>query len=151
MMKMLFKKKRYLITVLVFLMIFSNSFATTVFAARKDRYAPSAPQNLRAASVSASAVSLAWNASIDNVGVKSYDIYMNSAVVGNTASTAYTVSGLKSSATYQFYVKAKDAAGNVSQPSNYLSVTTLTSPTPTPTLAPTAAPTPTTTPTPTPT
>lgn len=88
------------------------------------------------------AVSLTWDAVKDNVGVKSYDVYRDSVIIGNTSATTYNTSALQSATTYKLNVRAKDSAGNTSSPSNSLTVTTLqTDPVPTPTPTPTPMPT----------
>ncbi|MFP4024984.1 MAG: GEVED domain-containing protein [Thiohalospira sp.] len=89
-----------------------------------DTEAPTAPSNLSSSNVTENSVDLSWTASTDNVGVTGYDIYKDGSYLANTSSTNYTVTGLSASTTYEFYVKAKDAAGNVSTASNTISVTT---------------------------
>ncbi|MCH6267061.1 glycosyl hydrolase family 18 protein [Neobacillus citreus] len=93
-------------------------------AAKPDRTAPTAPTNLRAANVTDSTVSLAWNSSTDNVGVAGYDVYQDSRYIGNTAAVQFVVKSLNPSTSYSFYVKARDVKGNVSAASNTLKVTT---------------------------
>jgi chitinase len=118
---------------MIYVIVFSFLFTATAFAAKPDRIPPSAPTNLRAVSVTDTSVSLAWSASYDKGGVKSYDIYMDSVIIGNTSTTSYNASGLTSAKTYKLFVKAKDTSGNISQPSNTLTVTTSQSiPSPTP-------------------
>jgi chitodextrinase len=68
-------------------------------------------------------VSLAWNASSDNIGVTGYDVYRGTTKVSTVTGTTATVSGLSPSTSYAFTVKAHDA-GNVSAASNSLPVTT---------------------------
>ncbi|WP_326661971.1 carbohydrate binding domain-containing protein [Streptomyces canus] len=89
-----------------------------------DTQAPSAPGSLRSTGKTSSSVSLAWNASSDNVGVTAYDVYSGSNQVLSVSGTSATVSGLAASTSYTFTVKARDAAGNVSAASNAVSVTT---------------------------
>ncbi|WP_266392259.1 carbohydrate binding domain-containing protein [Streptomyces canus] len=89
-----------------------------------DTQAPSAPGSLRSTGKTSSSVSLAWNASSDNVGVSAYDVYSGSNQVLSVSGTGATVSGLAASTSYTFTVKARDAAGNVSAASNDVSVTT---------------------------
>ncbi|MBC2900403.1 carbohydrate binding domain-containing protein [Streptomyces cupreus] len=89
-----------------------------------DTQAPTAPTSLRSTGKTSSSVSLAWNASTDNVGVTSYDIYSGSNQVLTVSGTSATVSGLSPSSAYTFTVRARDAAGNASAPSNSVSVTT---------------------------
>jgi chitinase len=111
---------------LTFVMIFTSLLAFTSFAAKptKDIKPPTAPINLRTVSVTDTAVSVAWDRSIDNVGVKSYYIYKNNTYIGYSSTTSYTLSGLTPATAYNLYVKARDAAGNISSSSNILTVTT---------------------------
>ena len=90
-----------------------------------DTQAPTAPGSLSSSNISQTSVTLSWTASTDNVGVTGYDIYRNNALLTSTTGTSYNVTGLTASTTYSFYVKAKDAAGNISAASNTINVTTL--------------------------
>jgi len=105
-----------------------EDYTAVITATTVDTQAPTAPTGLASSNVTQTSVSLAWNASTDNVGVTGYDVYRNGSLLASTANTSYSVSGLSASTTYSFYVKAKDAAGNVSAASNTISVTTLTPP-----------------------
>ncbi|WP_131740853.1 glycosyl hydrolase family 18 protein [Actinomadura roseirufa] len=89
-----------------------------------DKQAPTAPGDLRATGKSATTVSLAWNASTDNVGVTGYDIYNGATKADTVAGTSATVSGLTPKTAYSFTVRARDAAGNTSDASGPVSVTT---------------------------
>ncbi|WP_406864305.1 carbohydrate binding domain-containing protein [Streptomyces sp. HUAS MG47] len=89
-----------------------------------DTQAPSAPAGLQVASKTASAVTLAWAAATDNVGVTGYDVYQGAAKVSTVTGTTATVGGLTASTSYTFTVKARDAAGNASPASNAVTVTT---------------------------
>jgi len=93
-----------------------------------DMQAPTAPTNLASSNVTQTSVQLSWTASTDNVGVTGYDIYKDGIFLVNTAGTSYTVNSLSASTSYSFYVKAKDAAGNVSSASNTVNITTLSVP-----------------------
>ncbi|GGP94003.1 chitinase [Actinomadura coerulea] len=90
----------------------------------KDTEAPSAPSGLRSTGKTATSVSLAWNASTDNVGVTGYDVYNGSAKAASVTGTSTTVGGLSAKTAYTFTVKAKDAAGNTSSASAPVSATT---------------------------
>ena len=90
-----------------------------------DTKPPSVPQGLQATSSSRTAVSIAWNAASDNVGVTGYRLYRNNTLVGSTASRSYAFSGLSCGTTYAFGVQAVDAAGNGSfRPESVLTAAT---------------------------
>ncbi len=91
-----------------------------------DTERPSTPTGLLLAGKTSNSVDLTWNASTDNVGVTGYQIIDEATgnVVGTSATTAGTVSGLNPGTSYSFFVKAIDAAGNTSWRSNLRAVTT---------------------------
>ncbi len=152
MLKRFIEKKNLFAGTIALLVLISSLSGSTAFAATQDKKAPSVPANLRSTLVTDTSVSLEWSASTDDTGVKSYDIYRDSVVIGNTSTNIYNVSGLTPAKTYKFYVRAKDAAGNISGPSNTLKVTTYKSePIPSPSPTSTSTNTPTYTPTHTPT
>lgn len=121
--KQITKTKAFILSLIV-LTIFSSSFTNFSFAAKPDRIAPTAPTNLQGSNIGETSATLSWNASTDNVGVKTYDIYKNSTYLTSTSALTYTVGTLTPATTYQFYVKAKDAKRNTSQASNTVSLTT---------------------------
>jgi chitodextrinase len=93
-----------------------------------DTTPPATPGGLTVTGHTSDSVSLSWNTATDNVGVSGYRILQvsssTSIQVGTTGSTSFTVTGLGASTAYAFDVVAYDAAGNVSQPSNQVTVTT---------------------------
>ena len=91
-----------------------------------DVTAPTVPQRLRAASVAPTAVTLAWDAATDDVGVAAYDVYTDGNKVTDVpgGSTTATLTGLTPATAYRFTVFARDAAGNTSASSASLPVTT---------------------------
>jgi chitodextrinase len=93
-----------------------------------DTVAPSVPTGVSMTAKTSTSISIAWNASTDNVGVAGYRIYVNSestpANASLVAGTTYTINGLSPSSIYQITVKALDAAGNSSTFSNSISITT---------------------------
>ncbi|PZG12345.1 carbohydrate-binding protein [Nonomuraea aridisoli] len=91
-----------------------------------DTAAPSAPGNLRSTGVTSSSVSLAWNAATDNVGVTGYQVYRGGTQVATVTSTTYTDTGRAAATSYTYTVRARDAAGNLSAPSNAVTATTAT-------------------------
>ncbi len=104
--------------------------AFNLTATSADTEAPSAPTNLTVAGVTTSTVDLSWSASTDNVGVVAYDVYQGTNLLGEVAGTAASLTGLAEGTTYQFTVRAKDEAGNISLASNQVSATTTTTPPP---------------------
>ncbi|WP_428067479.1 endonuclease [Chryseobacterium gambrini] len=90
-----------------------------------DTQAPTAPTNLATSNPTSNTISLSWTASTDNIGVVGYEIYKDGVLYATVTGTTATVSGLNPSTTYNFYVIAKDAAGNASTVSNTASGTTL--------------------------
>ncbi|MBL7885727.1 MAG: fibronectin type III domain-containing protein [Flavobacterium sp.] len=104
--------------------ISSNSNVVNVTTDAPDTIAPSAPV-LSFTAKTANTVSLSWTTSTDNVGVTGYDVYQGATLIGSTTSTTtFVATGLTASTAYSFTVRAKDAAGNISVPSNVLTVTT---------------------------
>lgn len=90
-----------------------------------DTERPSTPKGLRSSSVSATSVVLVWGTSTDNVGVVKYSIYADNVVVASSVQPEATVTGLTSGASYQFWIRAVDAAGNISWRTNTVTVQTL--------------------------
>jgi chitodextrinase len=99
--------------------------AATLSQPQGDTTPPTTPTNLSWTDITTSSVTLAWNASTDNVGVVGYHIYnsSNAALIATTSNTSYPVTGLTAGGTYSFYVRAYDAAGNQSAASNLCGVT----------------------------
>lgn len=91
-----------------------------------DTEAPTVPTNLRAIDIGTTTLTIAWDASTDNVGVTGYQIFNadTSILIGGTAETRFSFTNLTPDTTYRFYVKALDAAGNSSNPSSALSIRT---------------------------
>jgi hypothetical protein len=89
-----------------------------------DTTAPPAPTGLSANA--ASSVTLNWNPSRDPTGIASYDVLRDGVVVTSVpgSSTSALDSTVAPNTTYQYQVVAHDGAGNVSQPSAALPVTT---------------------------
>jgi len=89
-----------------------------------DTTAPTAPVNLIATATSSSQVDLVWDASNDDVGVTGYELRRDGVLVATTAAfTSYFDMNVTAGATYTYEVRARDAAGNVSGPSNAATAT----------------------------
>lgn len=99
---------------------------------------PSAPGNLRIDSVTASQISIAWDASTDDTGIAEYQVSV-SPHQGNlvwTGPTSATFVGLAPFTEYTFTVKARDFGYNLSPVGNAASATTEASTDTTPPTAP---------------
>lgn len=79
-----------------------------------DTTPPSTPTNLSVSNEQDTQVTLSWNASTDNVGVTAYEIFVDGGSIGTTPGTSVNVTGLTACTSYNFGVRALDAAGNAS-------------------------------------
>jgi len=91
-----------------------------------DSTAPSVPTGLVAAALSANRIDLSWNASTDTggSGLAGYRVYRSGALVGTTAATSYSDTGLTEETQYCYRVAAYDSAGNSSTQSSQACGTT---------------------------
>jgi len=89
-----------------------------------DIQAPSIPIDLASSDISSSSFNLSWTASTDNIGIASYEVFINGISAGTTSTTSMSLTGLTASTAYAMTVKAKDVAGNISAASTTLNVTT---------------------------
>ena len=90
----------------------TTSLTAATAACPADTTPPSAPTGLSVTGQAGTSVSLAWNASTDNVGVAGYGLYRDGTLVGTAPSPSGTFSSLTCGTTYTFAVDAFDAAGN---------------------------------------
>jgi len=90
-----------------------------------DTSPPTAP-NLSGSAVSSTQINLWWSNSVDNVLVAGYRIYNadTNALLATISGTNYSFTGLTPNTTYKYYVRAFDQAGNVSNASNTVTITT---------------------------
>ena len=102
----------------------ASGAASVTTPAKVDTQAPTIPASLSASGISASAATVSWNASTDNVGVTGYLVLRNGVQIASTAATSYNDTGLAASTSYSYTIKALDAAGNTSAASGALNVTT---------------------------
>jgi cellulose 1,4-beta-cellobiosidase len=99
-----------------------------------DQSVPSTPADLRVTTVTSAGAVLNWTGSTDNVGVTGYNVYRFdglyvSTLLGTTTATTFTAP-MPSAAIGSWYVRAVDAAGNLSATSNAVTapITTTTPP-----------------------
>jgi hypothetical protein len=75
-----------------------------------DTTKPNDATNLVASNVLSTTLTLSWTASTSD-DVTGYDIFMDTSLLGTTANTSYTVTGLIPETTYTFIIKAQNKAG----------------------------------------
>jgi hypothetical protein len=76
-----------------------------------DTQPPTTPGNPRVTGTTSSTISLAWDASTDNVGVTGYLVREGSTVVASQTGTTATITGLTPSTSHTYTITARDAAG----------------------------------------
>lgn len=86
-------------------------------AGTEDLVKPSTPTALQA-TVNNGSISLNWKASTDNIAVTGYQIHRNGSNYSTTTSTQWTDPSALAGVEYRYFVKARDAAGNLSTASN---------------------------------
>jgi chitinase len=95
----------------------TSSPVTISVVATTDTTAPGVPTGLATSGRTSSSISLQWNAASDNIGgsgIAGYDVFRNGAKIGATANTSYADAGLAADTAYDYAVRARDVAGNVS-------------------------------------
>lgn len=90
----------------------------------RDRVPPTAPTGLAVVATTTHSVSLTWGPSTDNSNRFTYLVCCaDTTVTVPQTQTSHTLEGLQSGRSYVLRVYAKDAAGNLSGPSNAVTVT----------------------------
>ncbi|MBC1564246.1 chitin-binding protein [Listeria booriae] len=93
-----------------------------------DTEAPTKPAQLETTAQTFNSVSLKWQASTDNKGVSSYEIYRDGKFIGESTTPTYQDTNLAENTTYTYTVRAKDFAGNRSEWSNSIQAKTAVKP-----------------------
>jgi len=90
-----------------------------------DTTPPTAPTGLKATISPEGRVALAWTAATDRVGVSGHQVYRDGALLTTIgAVTTHTDTVVIPLTSYSYELRATDADGNVSEPSNQATVTT---------------------------
>ena len=80
-------------------------------------YPPGCPSNLLAYGVSGTTATIAWQAALDNyTDIAYYAVYRNNAEIAKTSNTYYTDTGLGLNTTYNYTVRAVNAAQYMNDP-----------------------------------
>ena len=102
----------------------SKAYVLGISAGSPDNTPPSVPTGLHSTGATTTTISLAWNASTDNVGVTGYNIYRGGVLAGTVAGTSFTDTGLSPGTVYSYTVSAFDAASNESAQSGAINAST---------------------------
>jgi chitodextrinase len=112
--------KRGFLSLLVGLFLFGFSAIS-----QADTEAPSVPENVSLYQATYTKVIIYWDESTDNVAVTGYRVFRDGVEIGTTTDLEFTETGLTPDTAYSYTVKAYDAAGNESEASIALSISTL--------------------------
>jgi hypothetical protein len=88
-----------------------------------DAAPPTPPSGLSATVRRKGGVSLSWSASQDNVAVSGYRVFRNGVMIATVTTLSCVDGSTSAGATYQYFVRAFDAAENLSASSNTATVT----------------------------
>lgn len=77
-----------------------------------DAQAPTTPGTITVSNITTTTATATWTASTDNVGVTSYDVYVNGALYKTVTTNSIAMTGLVENTDYLIKVRATDAAGN---------------------------------------
>ncbi|OAV43127.1 T9SS type A sorting domain-containing protein [Lewinella sp. 4G2] len=102
----------------------AESFCPGEAIVQPDTEAPSAPSGLTVTGTSFTTIDLEWEASTDDFGVTAYQLFQDDALVATVTGLDTTVANLASGTSFDFYVRAIDAAGNASAISNTVTAAT---------------------------
>lgn len=96
-----------------------------------DSTPPGAPTSISGQAASDLEVDLSWTAAVDNLGVTGYRVYRDGTLLDTIgSSTGYADDAVAPGTTHTYTVTAVDAAGNESAPSNTVTASTPSAPTP---------------------
>jgi fibronectin type 3 domain-containing protein len=95
-----------------------------------DTAAPSEVQGLTATPATSAQINLLWGASVDNIGVKFYDVYRGKGTespqkIAQVTTTSFGDVGLQANTEYSYFVKARDANNNEGASSETVKAKTL--------------------------
>ncbi len=112
-----------------------SGYSTAISATTLDNIPPATPTGVTTSVFSSTQINLSWNLSSDNVGVTGYQIErcqgascINFSFLTSVAATSFANTGLLPATTYQYRLRAIDAAGNLSGYSSIVSATTQAAP-----------------------
>jgi chitodextrinase len=112
--------------------LYRHSDSTNILAIRtgstltvNDSTAPLAPGTITPGTRTVNSIAMSWGAATDNVGITSYRVFRNGTQVGTSTTTSFNDTGLTPNTSYNYTVKAVDAAGNISPANTSTAISTL--------------------------
>jgi hypothetical protein len=108
----------------------ANVATSAAVSVTVDNSAPTAPGSLRMTANTLTSISLAWNASTDNVGVTGYKLSRGGTLIATlpAGTLSYNDSGLTNTTSYTYSLVATDGAGNTSAAATLTAVTVTAKP-----------------------
>ena len=101
-----------------------SNIITVSTSRAQDIGCPSVPVNVTPAAITFTSIKLNWDSSTDDIWIAGYKVYRDSFEIGTTIDTTFTDINLTQGNTYVYTIAAFDEAGNISQQSSGLAVTT---------------------------
>ncbi|UII28632.1 M4 family metallopeptidase [Fulvivirga maritima] len=95
---------------------YSSVVEFCVGAGDVDVSPPSRPGLVMINDITQVSAQVRWTTATDNVGVSGYEVYLNDELQAFTPEKSYLLKDLQSGTSYQVAIKAKDKAGNISEP-----------------------------------
>ena len=108
----------------------NSALVTFTTTATTDTTNPTTPGTPTASAITSSGATLSWTASTDSggSGLAGYNVYREAGAtdvqVGSPTTNTFPVTGLAPTTQYQYYVRARDGAGNLSANSALVTFTT---------------------------
>lgn len=103
----------------------TDTSSTQTVVADVDTEAPTVPTEITGSAITTTSITVGWTASTDNVDTApAYDIRFNGTEINDITSTGYILTNLTPATQYSIEVRARDAAGNTSEYSTQLVVST---------------------------
>jgi carbonic anhydrase/acetyltransferase-like protein (isoleucine patch superfamily) len=88
---------------------------------------PQPPDNLQASAKNGSSIVLTWDEALDNGSILNYIVFQNGKPIHLATGTSDTIAGLNPETSYIYSLRARDNAGNISEKSVDVQVSTLVS------------------------
>jgi len=85
---------------------------------------PQFPDNVQAKAINGSSVVLSWDTALDNETIVNYIVFQNGKPLKLVAGTSDTITGLNPKTQYTFSLRARDNAGNISEQSEEVQLST---------------------------